>query len=73
MHTSLDHLFPSQTGTIETIDVSPELGRRMAALGRRVEMVRAAPLHGPLQIRIGHTEIIIRRVDAAKINVNLVA
>ncbi len=77
MHTSLDHLFPSQTGTIETIDVSPELGRRMAALGlrpgRRVEMVRAAPLRGPLQIRIGHTEIIIRRIDAAKINVNLVA
>ncbi len=77
MLTSLDHLSPNQSGTIETIDAGPELGRRMAALGlrpgRRVEVVRTAPLKGPLQIRIGHTELMIRRIDAAKICVNLVA
>ncbi len=77
MNTSLDHLFPNQIGTIETIDAGPELGRRMAALGlrpgRRVEVVRTAPLKGPMQIRIGHTELMIRRIDAAKICINLVA
>lgn len=77
MHTSLDLLFPNQSGTIETIAAEPELGRRMAALGlrpgRRIEVLRMAPLKGPLQIRIGHTELMIRRVDAAKISVNFVA
>ncbi|BBP03558.1 hypothetical protein TPL01_10970 [Sulfuriferula plumbiphila] len=77
MHTPLDHLFPNQSGTIETIEAGPELGRRMAALGlrpgRRIEVLRAAPLKGPLQIRIGHTELMIRRIDAAKISVNQVA
>lgn len=77
MHTPLDHLFPNQSGTIETIEAGPELGRRMAALGlrpgRRVEVIRTAPLKGPLQIRIGHTELMIRRTDAAKICVSLTA
>lgn len=75
MHTPLDHLFPNQSGTIETIDAGLELGRRMAALGlrpeRRVEVIRTAPLKGPLQIRIGHTELMIRRTDAAKIRVSM--
>lgn len=77
MYTSLDHLFPNQSGTIETIEAGPELGRRMAALGlrpgRRVEMVRSAPLRGPLQIRVGHTDLMIRRSDAAKICIALIA
>lgn len=75
MSTSLDRLFPHQWGTIEAIDTSPELGRRMAALGmrpgRRLEVIRIAPLKGPLLIRIGYTEFMIRRTDAKKISVSL--
>lgn len=75
MYTSLDRLFPKQWGTIKTIDTGPELGRRMAALGmrpgRRLEVIRIAPLKGPLLIRIGYTEFMIRRTDAEKISVSL--
>ncbi|MDR3393276.1 MAG: FeoA family protein [Sulfuriferula sp.] len=75
MNTSLDHLLANQSGTITAIDAGSELTRRMSALGlrlgRRVEVIRIAPWKGPLQIRIGHTELMIRRVDAAKINILL--
>jgi ferrous iron transport protein A len=75
MHTTLDHLQPNQTGTIAIIDAGAELTGRMCALGLRlgriVEVVRIAPMRGPLQIRVGHTELMIRRADAAKINVTL--
>ncbi len=75
MHTSLNLLHPNQSGTITAIEASTELTGRMSALGlrlgRRVEVVRLAPLQGPIQIRVGHTELMIRRIDAAKINIQL--
>lgn len=77
MNTSLDHLHPNQSGTIIAIEAGAELTRRMSALGlrlgRRVEVLRIAPWQGPLQIRVGHTELMIRRIDAAKINIQLSA
>lgn len=73
MQNSLDHLFPEQSGVITAIQAGPELTRRMSALGlrpgRSVEVIRAAPWNGPLQIRVGHTDIMIRRSDAARIHV----
>jgi ferrous iron transport protein A len=43
-------------------------GERMAALGllpgRRVVLLRRAPFGGPLHLRIGPTELMIRRADA---------
>lgn len=75
MHTPLDLLLPNQHGMIEAIDAGPDLERRMAALGlragRRIVVLRKAPMKGPLQIRIGHTELMIRRADAARISVSL--
>lgn len=63
----------TQTGVIVHINAGQELTRRMAALGlrpgRQIEIIRKAPWQGPLQIRIGHTELIIRRGEAAKIEV----
>lgn len=63
----------TQTGVILRINAGQELTRRMAALGlrpgRQIEIIRKAPWQGPLQIRIGHTELIIRRGEAAKIEV----
>ncbi len=75
MNISLNHLLPAQSGIITQIDAGAELTRRMAALGlrpgRRIEVVRKAPWQGPLQIRIGHTEVILRRIEADRIHVEL--
>ena len=74
MARTLDLLEARQGGTITLVKAGPELIRRMAALGirtgRRVEVIRRAPLGGPLQIRIGHTDVLIRREDAARINID---
>ncbi len=63
----------AQSGIILNINAGQELTRRMAALGlrpgRQIKIIRKAPWSGPLQVRIGHTEIIIRRGEAEKIEV----
>ena len=52
---------------------SPEFSHRLSALGLRVgemiEVVRRAPFAGPLHLRIGTTDVIMRRQDAAGITV----
>ena len=59
---------------IQAIDAGMVLRERMAALGlrpgREVRVLRRAWLRGPLQIRAGSTEIIIRRGEAARIRVS---
>lgn len=64
------------TGTVAkvvTLDVGQEYRRRMAGLGLRpgvaIRVIRRSPLKGPLQVRVGHTDIILRRSDAARIGV----
>lgn len=70
------HLSDLPTGTPATVlalHVGREHARRMAGLGLRpgmhVRVIRRAPLRGPLQIRVGHTDMILRRADAARIEV----
>lgn len=62
------------TGTVAKVvnlDVGQEYRRRMAGLGLRpgvaIRIIRRSPLQGPLQVRAGHTDIILRRGDAARI------
>lgn len=74
MPPSLDQL-PLQTlAVIRELHVGQEMRRRMAGLGLRpgcrVMVVRASPLKGPLQVRVGSTDIILRRSEAARIEVN---
>lgn len=64
------------TGTVAkvlTLDVGQDHRRRMAGLGLRpgvaIRVIRRSPLQGPLQVRAGHTDIILRRADAARIQV----
>jgi ferrous iron transport protein A len=72
---TLDQLLPDNTGTITALHVGQELQRRMAGLGLKpgthVRVMRRSPMHGPLQVRAGHTDIILRRSDAARIEVCL--
>jgi ferrous iron transport protein A len=71
--TSLVDLKPGIPATIIALHVGLDHGRRMAGLGLRpgvpVRVVRASPLKGPLQVRAGHTDLILRRSDAAKIEI----
>ncbi len=70
----LDQLHPDNVGTIETIHAGHELRRRLAGLGLRlgikVRVIRQSPLNGPIQVRVGHTDLILRRTDAAHIEVS---
>jgi ferrous iron transport protein A len=71
----LNQLKPDTIGTIKDIQAGQELRRRLAGLGLRagirVSVIRQSPLNGPLQIRIGHTDLIMRSADAAHIQVCL--
>lgn len=73
--TPLAQLKPQMRGTIQDIHVGKDLSRRMAGLGLRlgstVEVIRIAPLNGPMQIRVGHTDLMLRRSEAAHISICL--
>ncbi len=71
MNLSLDHLAPDHSAAITAVHATGMAGERMAALGltpgRRVAVLRRAPFGGPLHVRIGPTELMIRRADARAI------
>ena len=66
-----------QTGdiaTIVSIHAEEALHQRLLALGfrsgKQVELIRKASFSGPLQVRIGTTDILLRRSEASKIAVS---
>jgi ferrous iron transport protein A len=66
------HVLPAgRCGTILSIDASAEVAARMRALGllpgRRIKVIRRSPFQGPIQVRAGQTDLIIRRAEAATI------
>jgi len=71
--TTLASLHPGDIATIVSIHAEEALHQRLLALGFRggkhIEMIRKASLSGPLQVRIGTTDVILRRSEAAKIMV----
>lgn len=77
MTRSLCDLKPGDRGTIATVDGPRELGKRLTALGifagRPLHLVRRAWLRGPLHIRLGTTDVALRRSEAAAILVRLAA
>lgn len=66
---SLDQLLADHEAVITAVEVQPELAPRLLALGltvgQRVLVLRRAPFAGPLHVRVGTTEIMLRRADAA--------
>lgn len=64
----LDQLKPGEYGIIQHVHAEPTLALRLNAMGfrvgKRVELIRVAPFNGPMQVRIGSTDIIIRSSDA---------
>jgi ferrous iron transport protein A len=73
--TTLAALHSGDTATIVSIHAEEALHLRLLALGfrtgKRIEMIRKASFSGPLQVRIGTTDIMLRRAEAAKIKVQM--
>lgn len=71
----LSQLQVNHAATIMSIHASQELRRRLAGLGLRsgihIKVIRQSPMNGPIQIRVGNTDLIMRRHDASHIEVCL--
>jgi ferrous iron transport protein A len=71
--TTLAALLPGDTATIVSIHAEEALHLRLLALGfrigKQIEMIRGASFSGPLQVRVGTTDVMLRRIEAAKIKV----
>lgn len=69
----LGHLLPGQSATILGIQADESLQQRLRALGfrtsRQVQMIRRAAFFGPLHVRVGTTEVMLRRHDAKEIKI----
>lgn len=71
--TTLAQLRIGECARIRAVDIHPEWQGRLAAMGigvgKLVTLLRKGTLNGPLQLRIGGTELAIRCVEAQRIEV----
>jgi ferrous iron transport protein A len=69
--TILNTLSPGQHGVIHAIHAEQALHQRLNAMGfrigKKIELIRKANFNGPLHVRIGATDIILRGIDAGRI------
>lgn len=69
----LPALHEGDVAVITAIHADEALHQRLRALGFRIgqtlQLVRRAAFQGPLQVRVGTTDVIIRRRDAGSIQV----
>lgn len=74
---SLSRLDAAQSARILRINSEFDVRERLAALGlrpgRQIQVVRRLGTDGPMQLRVDHTDIVVRAVDAAQIDVELAA
>jgi ferrous iron transport protein A len=72
--TTIATMVPGDIATIVSIHAEEALHLRLLALGfrtgKKVELIRKASFSGPLQVRVGTTDVMLRRAEAAKIKVN---
>ena len=71
---NLAALKPGETGTIAAMHFDQAFSFRLAAMGfrvgKRIEVIRGARFAGPLHVRIGSTDIMLRRNEASHIDIN---
>jgi ferrous iron transport protein A len=74
---ALAGLEPLQPAVVTGLDLDFAVRERLAALGvrtgRRLQVVRRAGASGPMQVRIDHTDVILRAAEARRIRVELLA
>lgn len=70
---NLASLQPGESGIIHAIHSEQALYYRLAAMGfrigKRIEVVRSARFAGPLHVRVGSTDIVLRRNEAHQIEI----
>jgi len=70
---ALSSLAPGESATIVAIHTEEPLHQRLLAMGfrtgKQIEIIRKARFSGPLQVRIGTTDILLRKIEAEKIKV----
>lgn len=69
----LSYLTPGERVVIDDIQAEESVRKRLHAMGllrgREVQMIRRARFGGPLQIRVGSVNLILRRSEAAHVQV----
>ena len=67
----LNTLLPGEQGIIHAIHAEQGLHQRLNAMGfrigKQIQLIRRANFNGPLHVRIGATDIIMRDVEAQRI------
>ena len=67
----LSSLIPGQHGIIHAIHAEHALHQRLSAMGfrigKKIQLIRRANFNGPLHVRIGATDIILRDIEAQRI------
>jgi ferrous iron transport protein A len=70
----LSQLKIGQHAVISAIEAEETLFHRLSALGFRVgkpvRLIRRANFNGPLHVRLGTTDVILRSTEAARIRIN---
>jgi len=70
----LSQLKIGQHAVISAIEAEESLFHRLSALGFRVgkpiSLIRRANFNGPLHVRLGTTDVILRSTEAARIRIN---
>jgi ferrous iron transport protein A len=70
----LADLKPGDGGVIARLKVDEALYQRLSAMGLRIgrpiRVIRQAAMAGPIQVRVGFTDLILRRADALNICVS---
>ncbi len=71
----LNSLKIGELATINAINTDQSLAQRLLALGfragKRIRLIRRASFNGPLHVRIGSTDIILRETEAKLIQISL--
>ena len=71
----LSSLAAGQTATVQALHVDSGFQFRLHALGFRIgktlKVIRSAPFNGPIQLRLGNTDVMLRQQDAYNIEVLL--
>jgi len=73
--TFLDRMAPGQKGKVVSYSVDSPIARRLMELGlvpgRSIVYLRNAPMHDPLEIKIGDLFLSLRRSEASLVAVEL--
>ena len=70
----LNSLLPGEHGIIHAINAEQGLHQRLNAMGfrigKQIQLIRRANFNGPIHVRIGATDIIMRDVEAQRIQLS---